>query len=231
MRTLMICLQDTRSSLVSTMFSSVSAVQESKWSLLYGDDDHPLAIWLRIQQWPHDFLLCKSGAQFLKSRCHLAEIRQNFCSTLEKAFVYQKHAEAGLPLRDHATPIQKPRCKRPIWKFQHDKAKAMRTWNKMKPHTPLLNWLVNHGKPHISLEKIVGSHGFFLKPILWIAQHCLNQGPMLFSICVYVRYAMICQNVRCPQFISHALLPLIFAFFVFGSKQRTHPNKAQLIIL
>ena len=64
MRTLMICLQDTRSSLVSTMFSSVSAVQESKWSLLYGDDDHPLAIWLRIQQWPHDFLLCKSGAQF-----------------------------------------------------------------------------------------------------------------------------------------------------------------------
>lgn len=119
LRTLMICLQDTRSSLVSTMFSSVSAVQESKWSLLYGDDDHPLAIWcgwqpsrrgaescsrmqrngswiswvrtiwLRIQQWPHDFLLCKSGAQFLKSRCHL--------------------------LRDPAKfhKISVPRCKRP----------------------------------------------------------------------------------------------------------------------
>ena len=28
------------------------------------------------------------------------------------------------------------------WKFQHDKAKAMTTWNQMKPYTPLLNWSV-----------------------------------------------------------------------------------------
>ena len=223
MRTLMICLQDTRSSLVSTMFSSVSAVQESKWSLLYGDDDHPLAIWLRIQQWPHDFLLCKSGAQFLKSRCHLAEIRQNFCSTLEKAFVYQKHAEAGLPLRDHATPIQKPRCKRPIWKFQHDKAKAMRTWNKMKPHTPLLNWLANHT---FRWKKSWFPTDFSLNQSFGLHSTVSTKGQCYFrytSMCDVPRYARMCDGLS----LSPMLCCPWFSFFLCLFQNKGHtPTKA-----
>ena len=127
--------------LVSTMFSSVSA-QESKWSLLYGDDDHPLAIWcgwqpsrrgaescsrmqrngswiswvrtiwLRIQQWPHDFLLCKSGAQFVKSRCHLLRDPAKILFQAWKGFRISTACWSRSSF-DHATPIHKPRCKRP----------------------------------------------------------------------------------------------------------------------